>query len=109
GGGWRRGGGQAVVAARGLPPLDALEDLVRRAGELALAKRGRVAAEEKADRTLVTEADREVEAFLVSALATILPEAAVLAEEGSVRTGSGSLCGVIDPLDGTSAFLAAPP
>jgi len=98
-----------MMTAMGLPPLDALEDLVRRAGELALAKRGRVAAEEKADRTLVTEADREVEAFLVSALATILPEAAVLAEEGSVRTGAGSLCVVIDPIDGTSAFLAGLP
>src|SRR5262249_13348725 len=102
-------GGHAMMTAMGLPPVDALEDLVRRAGELALAKRGRVAAEEKADRTLVTEADREVEAFLVSALATILPEAAVLAEEGSVRSGAGSLCVVIDPIDGTSAFLAGLP
>src|SRR5262249_49955089 len=102
-------GGHAMMTAMGLPPLDALEDLVRRAGELALAKRGRGAAEEKADRTLVTEADREGEGVLVSALATILPEAAVLAEEGSVRTGAGSLCVVIDPIDGTSAFLAGLP
>ena len=98
-----------MMASMALPSLDALEDLVRRGGDLALARRGRVTAEEKADRTLVTEADREVEAFLVSALAAIVPEAAVLAEEGSVRTGAGSLCIVIDPIDGTSAFLAGLP
>lgn len=90
----------------GPPALAALEDIVRRAGTIALDYRGRVTPQHKADRTLVTEADRAVEDFLVSALADVFPEAAILGEEGTSRAGSGSHCIVIDPIDGTSAFLA---
>lgn len=92
-----------------LPPRDALERVAERAGTAALAHFRRVTPERKADRTLVTQADRDVEAMLVRDLAALLPAAAILGEEGTTRQGSGSLRIVIDPIDGTSAFVAGLP
>ena len=77
-----------------------------RAGALALAHFRRVTAERKADRTLVTAADREVEAALVAELGALLPDAGILGEEGAAREGRGPYRVVLDPIDGTAAFVA---
>src|SRR5262245_28181087 len=53
---------------------------VTRAGEIALGHFRKVSAERKPDRTLVTRADREVEAFLAAELGPRLPEAGILGE-----------------------------
>ena len=63
-----------------LPPRAELEAIATRAGRLALGHFRRVAPERKADRTLVTAADREVEAELVSALGALLPDAGIIGE-----------------------------
>jgi myo-inositol-1(or 4)-monophosphatase len=89
--------------------LEALEGVVRRAGKLALRHFRSVAAERKADRTLVTHADREVEALLVRELGALLPEASILGEEGTAREGRGPYRIVIDPIDGTAGFVAGLP
>jgi myo-inositol-1(or 4)-monophosphatase len=89
-----------------LPDRAALEDLAIRAGAIALRHFRRAAPERKADRTLVTAADREVEAFLVDELQTLWPEAGIVGEEGASRVGSGPYRIAIDPVDGTSAFVA---
>lgn len=86
-----------------------LETIAVRAGELALTHFRRVTAERKADRTLVTQADREVEALLAAELGALLPDAGILGEEGAARTGTGRQRIVIDPIDGTSAFVAGLP
>jgi len=69
----------------------------------------------KAADDVVTIADTESEALLIEGLAKILPEAAIVGEEGSHadpalmdRLGD-SLCWVIDPLDGTNNFAAGKP
>ena len=54
-------------------------------------------------------ADREVEAYVAAALARLDPGAAILGEEGTVRAGEGDRWYVIDPIDGTSAFVAGLP
>jgi len=89
-----------------MPSRQDLEAIARRAGGLALARFRHVAAERKADRTLVTAADREVEALLVSELTALDPDAGILGEEGAHREGRASYRYVIDPIDGTSAFVA---
>jgi myo-inositol-1(or 4)-monophosphatase len=89
-----------------LPTLEVLEAVARRAGTLALGHFRHAAAERKADRSLVTAADREVEAFLVAELGRLLPEAGIIAEEGGRREGRGPYRIVIDPIDGTGAFVA---
>ncbi len=92
-------------------PLDRsqLESIARRAGEIALGHFRRVTVERKADRTLVTRADREVEAFLETELARACPDAGMLGEEGAARPATGSERFVIDPIDGTSSFVAGLP
>jgi fructose-1,6-bisphosphatase/inositol monophosphatase family enzyme len=56
-----------------LTDLDALREIVRKAGELALSYYGRVTPSEKPDQSFVTEADKAVEDFLRSELARCFP------------------------------------
>jgi len=92
-----------------LPPRPVLEALATRAGALALRHFHHVAAERKPDRTLVTRADREVEAMLVAELADLMPNAGIVGEEGAARAGSSGDRIVLDPIDGTAAFVAGLP
>lgn len=66
----------------------------------------------KADRTPVTIADRESETLLLKALKTIAPDIAVVAEE-DMAAGAKPVIGdtffLVDPLDGTSEFIANRP
>src|SRR5207245_342687 len=89
-----------------LPSRAELEAIAARAGARALRHFRRVTAERKADRTLVTAADREVEAALVAELGALLPDAGILGEEGAAREGRGPYRIVLDPIDGTAAFVA---
>ena len=93
----------------GLPGRRELEDIARSAGAIALGHFRHVAAERKADRSLVTRADRDVEDYLVGTLAPLLPEAAIIGEEGTARPGRGAERIVIDPIDGTAGFVAGLP
>jgi myo-inositol-1(or 4)-monophosphatase len=92
-----------------LPPRAELEEVAVRAGALALRHFRGVAAERKQDHSLVTAADREVEDYLAVELGTLLPEAGILGEEGSAREGRSADRIVIDPIDGTAAFVAGLP
>jgi myo-inositol-1(or 4)-monophosphatase len=92
-----------------LPSRAELERIAERAGEIALGFFRRVPAERKDDRTLVTRADREVERYLVAELGTLLPDAGIVGEEGARRPATGPLRVIIDPVDGTAAFVAGLP
>ncbi len=75
------------------------------AGSLALTFLGKDLVEEyKEDFSIVTKADRAVEAFLMDKLATIVPEANFLAEESGETGAQSAYQWVIDPLDGTTNF-----
>ena len=69
----------------------------------------------KAADDMVTIADTEAEAMLASGLAKLLPEAAIVGEEGThadptlVDRLGDSLCWIIDPVDGTNNFAAGHP
>jgi myo-inositol-1(or 4)-monophosphatase len=80
------------------------ERAAREAGDLLLDRLGRVSVEHKGEVDLVTEADRESERFLVERLTTLLPGAAILAEEGSGASGTGPARWIVDPLDGTTNY-----
>lgn len=92
-----------------LPSRTELEELVIQAGDIALRHFRKVEAERKPDRSVVTQADREVEAFLAAELAAWMPDAGILGEEGAAAAGVGPYRVVIDPIDGTSAFVAGLP
>lgn len=86
--------------------------LARRAAlagaEVALGYFGALAGlprEVKADGSVVTEADRAVEAAVRDVLAAARPGDAVLGEEGGL-IGAGGRRWIIDPIDGTAMFVA---
>lgn len=83
----------------------ALEPIMREAGEIILSYFNRPnGVTVKKDTSLVTDADKASEAFLIKSLKGLMPEAAFWAEESGVQ-GGGDYCWVIDPLDGTTNFV----
>jgi myo-inositol-1(or 4)-monophosphatase len=98
-------------AAAGSPVISraALESIATRAGAVALEHFHRVTPERKPDRTLVTEADRAVEAFIATELRERWPDVGIVAEEGTERASRGESCFVVDPIDGTAVFVAGLP
>jgi len=93
-----------------VPSVSAILPVVREAGEVARRLFQNVSAERKADRTLVTEADRAVETYLVERLPALAPGVRLLGEEfGSVGDAAAGCTLTLDPIDGTSAFVAGLP
>ena len=86
--------------------LHALQDIARRAGEAALKhfQQG-VVAEKKPDRSPVTIADREAEQIIRDHIVAAFPDAGFLGEETGVVKGSSGLRFIVDPIDGTRAFV----
>lgn len=67
---------------------------------------------EKRQNDFVTRADRESEERIVSLIRERFPSDAILGEEGGAQAGSGAGADrtwIIDPLDGTSNFIAGFP
>ena len=68
-----------------------------------------VTEEKKADKSPVTQADRESEALLEKALAELVPHVQVIGEEAcadSLPTQLDDMFFLLDPLDGTRDFVA---
>ncbi len=57
----------------------------------------------------VTAADREAEAAMREVLARLRPDDAILGEEFGFQAGRSGLTWVLDPVDGTRAFLSGTP
>lgn len=70
---------------------------------------GAVQAEAKADNSFVTEVDRAVESRLRELIADAWPGHGVLGEEFGAENLGADLVWVLDPLDGTAAFVAGIP
>lgn len=65
-----------------------------------------LARELKADGSVVTAADRAVEAAIREVLTAARPGDAILGEEGGETAGAGTRRWIIDPIDGTALFVA---
>jgi histidinol-phosphatase len=85
-------------------------EIAREAGEITLRhfRRG-VTPERKADGSFVTAADREAERFLRAEIERRFPEDAVVGEEEAERAGTSGRRWIIDPIDGTFAFVHGVP
>ncbi len=88
--------------------------MARRAAEAAGAVlrrhfRTSLAAETKGDLSPVTEADRAAEAAMRRILAEAFPEDGILGEEYGAEGEGRARLWVIDPLDGTRAFITGRP
>lgn len=81
------------------------------AGTIALRHYGRIDFSLKPDRSVITEADGEVEDYLRLQLAELLPEAAFIGEETGQdaerirRALESEYVWVVDPIDGTASFV----
>lgn len=64
-----------------------------------------VAASKSSKVDIVTEADREAEALIVSAIREARPDDGILGEEGAGVDGTSGITWVIDPIDGTVNYL----
>lgn len=70
---------------------------------------GKVQADQKADGSLVTQADKWADAEIRSAIATTFPDHGILSEEGEHIFPGTEWCWIIDPLDGTTNFTRGIP
>lgn len=71
--------------------------------------RSGMTSERKGDATPVTLADRAAEAAMRAILKEAVPDDAVHGEEYGATTGTSGRTWVLDPIDGTTAFLAGRP
>lgn len=65
--------------------------------------------ESKADNTPVTVADRETELFLRQEISRRFPDHTIRGEEFDEQIGSSDYSWIIDPIDGTKAFITGCP
>lgn len=86
-----------------------LEEICRRAGEIALKCREDLHSELKEDGSIVTNADRKVEEFIREELVKISPGTPVWGEEMGYEEPNEKGLWVIDPVDGTSNFSYGQP
>jgi myo-inositol-1(or 4)-monophosphatase len=63
------------------------------------------ANEQKADGSVVTQIDKDIEAALVSFIRVEFPDDSVVGEEGEGYVGTSDFVWHIDPIDGTDNFL----
>jgi len=103
--------GPVTVPAADPALLDWAVELTKEAGRRTLARfrRDDLAVEAKGDGTPVTEADRDAEAYIRAELAAAHPGDAVLGEEEGDRPGTSGRRWIIDPIDGTKAFMRGVP
>ena len=71
--------------------------------------RQELSSERKADRTPVTEADRAAEQAMRDLIAAAFPDDAIHGEEFGATPGKSGRTWVLDPIDGTTAFMAGRP
>ena len=103
--------GSGERTAPGLAELaDVARELALRAGEITLKYFGEVlAAELKADGSPVTRADREAEELLRSEIHGRYPDHSILGEEFEEHVGLAPVRWILDPIDGTRAFMRGVP
>lgn len=90
--------------------LDVAMDAAYLAGRRTLAYfQTGIIPEIKADNTPVTIADREAEEIVRRRIAESFPDHAIMGEEAGETAGQADYKWIVDPIDGTKAFVAGVP
>jgi myo-inositol-1(or 4)-monophosphatase len=88
------------------------QDVVKKAGELAMRHYGRreaLGVSSKGVQDMVTEADKACEKLIAEAVLAAFPKDSVLGEEGGFQNRDSNIVWVVDPIDGTSNFIRGIP
>ncbi len=94
----------------GLPAWRALEKVVVQAGDAALTRFQRgIVPEKKPDRSPVTAADRDIEHAIREHVLAKYPDAEFYGEETGRHGDNPALRFIVDPIDGTRAFVRGLP
>jgi myo-inositol-1(or 4)-monophosphatase len=96
----------AGVVATAAAVLDEALDTLR---PQLLAVTGHIDVAPKRDGTPVTDADHAADDHLLRAVRSAFPDHGVLSEERDTVVPAGDWCWVVDPIDGTSNFVAGLP
>lgn len=88
--------------------VSAIKSVLEEVGEYQLAQQDDLDIEMKGHRDPVTQVDKESELMLERGLKEVLPEAEFRGEERPWSLWKGK-CWVVDPLDGTKAYIAKRP
>ncbi|MGO1255376.1 MAG: inositol monophosphatase family protein [Microbacterium gubbeenense] len=91
---------------------DLARDIAREAGDLARRRRAEgvsIAASKSTLADIVTEADREVEAFIRARLEAERPDDGFLGEESTASESRSGITWVVDPIDGTVNYASGMP
>jgi len=83
----------------------ALQTIVRRAGELILHAEAFRVEQKEGHANFVTSVDEEVQRFLIRELQSLLPGSCIIGEEQENAPLTEAPTWVIDPLDGTTNFI----
>lgn len=89
--------------------LDFASSTTARVGTQLLKNFGQVQASQKADGSLVTQADKWADQEIQDAIASTFPSHGILSEEGKQIFPGTEWCWVVDPLDGTTNFTRGIP
>jgi myo-inositol-1(or 4)-monophosphatase len=89
--------------------LDFASSTTARVGTQLMKDFGQVQASQKADGSLVTQADKWADREIEDAIASTFPSHGILSEEGKHIFPGTEWCWVIDPLDGTTNFTRGIP
>jgi myo-inositol-1(or 4)-monophosphatase len=89
--------------------LDFAKTTTSTVGNRLLQDFGQVEASQKADGTLVTQADRWADQTIREAIAFHFPNHGILSEEAEHKFPDTQWCWIIDPLDGTTNFTRGIP
>ena len=91
--------------------LEQIIDIVRRAGDIVLSAHDiqNVTREKHGPADLVTQYDEAVQVFLRQELLKLLPEAEFFGEETGRHGDNPGLRFIVDPIDGTRAFIRGLP
>jgi fructose-1,6-bisphosphatase/inositol monophosphatase family enzyme len=89
--------------------LEQVRSWAQEAGRIALQYYNVVEARRKADRSLVTAADEEIEQLLRACINASYPQHGILGEEQGKYHTDAEYLWALDPIDGTAAFVTGIP
>ena len=91
--------------------METVPELITRAGDITRRyfRRADLGVDYKSDDSPVTDADRKTERFLTEEIRGRFPGHAVVGEEYGASAGENGWTWIIDPIDGTKAFIHGVP